>query len=46
VGREAYGIPARAHRISALGNSVVPQIPEIIGRAIITRYALSSPQGN
>lgn len=29
------GIPNRAHRLRALGNSVVPQIPEIIGQAII-----------
>jgi DNA (cytosine-5)-methyltransferase 1 len=43
VGRVAYGIPDRAHRIGALGNSVVPQIPEIIGRAIMTRaLSLSS----
>lgn len=35
VDRVAYGIPSRTHRIGALGNSVVPQIPEIIGRAIM-----------
>lgn len=35
VGRVAYGIPARSHRIKALGNAVVPQIPEAIGRAIM-----------
>lgn len=29
------GIPDRAHRVHALGNAVVPQIPEIIGRAIL-----------
>lgn len=29
------GIPNRAHRIKALGNAVVPQIPECIGRAIL-----------
>jgi DNA (cytosine-5)-methyltransferase 1 len=29
------GIPDRVDRTSALGNSVVPQIPEIIGRAIM-----------
>ena len=43
VGRVAYGIPDRAHRIGALGNSVVPQIPEIIGRAIM-KAASPSPQ--
>ena len=35
VGRVANGVPARSHRIKALGNSVVPQIPEIIGRMIM-----------
>ncbi|MCH2547315.1 MAG: DNA (cytosine-5-)-methyltransferase [Alphaproteobacteria bacterium] len=29
------GIPNRTHRLKALGNAVVPQIPEIIGQAII-----------
>jgi len=32
--RVADGIPNRAHRIKQLGNAVVPQIPELIGRAI------------
>lgn len=41
VGRVVYGVPARAHRIRALGNSVVPQITEAIGRAIMT-HTLSS----
>jgi DNA (cytosine-5)-methyltransferase 1 len=34
VGRVANGIPNRAHRLKGLGNAVVPQIPELIGRAI------------
>lgn len=33
--RVAHGIPNRVDRIKALGNSVVPQIPEIIGRFIL-----------
>ena len=33
--RKANGLPNRLHRISALGNAVVPQIPEIIGHAIL-----------
>jgi len=37
VGRLANGIPNRSHRLKCLGNAVVPQIPELIGRAII-RY--------
>ncbi len=35
VGRVAHGIPNRVDRLKSLGNSVVPQIPEIIGRAIL-----------
>jgi DNA (cytosine-5)-methyltransferase 1 len=35
VGRVAYGVPAASHRLAALGNAVVPQIPELIGRAIL-----------
>ena len=31
VGRVADGIPNRVQRLKALGNAVVPQIPEIIG---------------
>ena len=35
VGRVAYGVSARSHRIKALGNAVIPQIPEVIGRIIM-----------
>jgi DNA (cytosine-5)-methyltransferase 1 len=35
VGRVADGIPRRTHRLKQLGNAVVPQIPELIGRAIM-----------
>jgi len=35
VGRVAHGVPSRVDRLKALGNSVVPQIPEMIGRAIL-----------
>lgn len=33
--RVADGVPQRSHRLKSLGNAVVPQIPEIIGRAIL-----------
>ena len=35
VGRVAHGVPNRVDRLKALGNSVVPQIPEMIGNAIL-----------
>jgi DNA (cytosine-5)-methyltransferase 1 len=35
VGRVAHGVSARVDRLCGLGNAVVPQIPEIIGRAIM-----------
>jgi len=36
VGRVANGVPARMDRLKSLGNAVVPQIPEILGKAIIS----------
>ena len=36
LGRVADGISNRSHRLKQLGNAVVPQIPEAIGRAIMT----------
>jgi len=39
VGRVAYGVPSRVDRLKGLGNAVVPQIPEMIGRAIMQQVA-------
>lgn len=36
VPRVAHGVPARVDRLHGLGNAVVPQIPEILGRAILS----------
>jgi DNA (cytosine-5)-methyltransferase 1 len=35
VGRVAHGVASRVDRLRGLGNSLVPQIPELIGRAIM-----------
>jgi len=35
VDRVVNGLPGRVDRLKALGNAVVPQIPELIGRAIL-----------
>ena len=35
VDRVADGVPGRTHRLKCLGNAVVPQIPELIGNAIM-----------
>ena len=37
-GGNIYGIPGRMDRIAAIGNAVVPQIPEILGRVILEAH--------
>ncbi len=44
VGRVAHGVHARVDRLKALGNAVVPQIPELIGRAIMQAEGVSAFQ--
>jgi DNA (cytosine-5)-methyltransferase 1 len=40
VCRVAHGVPARMDRLHSLGNAVVPQIPQMIGEAILSSMSI------
>jgi len=44
VGRVAHGIPKRVDRLKQLGNSVVPQIPYLLGCAILSTETLDAKE--
>jgi DNA (cytosine-5)-methyltransferase 1 len=43
VGRVANGLPGQSHRLKQLGNAVVPQIPQLLGEAILAIEATANP---
>jgi DNA-cytosine methyltransferase len=39
VGRVDHGVPDRIHRLKALGNSLIPQLPFYLGQSILKTYS-------
>ena len=45
VGRVAHGLPGRVYRLKGLGNSIIPQIAQEIGNAIIAAEGEEKKKG-